>query len=51
MAERLVRRSWPLYMYLGVVKFVASLPKTETGKIRRVELRKKEMEVFQQISG
>lgn len=32
------------YKYPRAVEFVASLPKTETGKIRRVELRMKEQE-------
>ena len=36
------------YKYPRLVEFIASLPKTETGKIRRVELRRKEMEAYQQ---
>jgi len=36
------------YNYPRPIEFVASLPKTETGKIRRVELRSRERESFSQ---
>jgi 2-aminobenzoate-CoA ligase len=34
------------YKYPRAVEFVAALPKTETGKIRRVELRRREMDAL-----
>ena len=36
------------YKYPRVVEFVAALPKTETGKIRRAELRRREQETVRQ---
>ena len=36
------------YKYPRIVEFVSALPKTETGKIRRVELRRKELEASTQ---
>ena len=42
--QNLVKRELAAYKYPRRVAFVTSLPKTETGKIRRVELRERERE-------
>jgi acyl-coenzyme A synthetase/AMP-(fatty) acid ligase len=39
-----VKRELAPYKYPRKIEFVAALPKTETGKIRRVELRQRELE-------
>ena len=42
--QRLVRERLSAYAYPRRIEFVDDLPKTLTGKIRRIELRQKEME-------
>ena len=37
------------YKYPRIVEFVSTLPKTQTGKIRRVELRNREQQTFQTL--
>ena len=42
--QRFVRERLSAYAYPRRIEFVDDLPKTLTGKIRRIELRQKEME-------
>ena len=41
--QRFVRERLSAYAYPRKVEFVADLPKTLTGKIRRIELREREL--------
>jgi acetyl-CoA synthetase len=42
--KRFVRQRLSAYAYPRLIEFVDDLPKTLTGKIRRIELREREME-------